>query len=57
MMMENKKTVFENWLNEYGSHLEQLAAARLSGPEQDAPKPDRADGSRAEAILRTRDTE
>lgn len=48
MMMENKKTVFENWLNEYGSHLEQLAAARLSGgSEQGAPSPDRADSSRA----------
>lgn len=46
MMMEDKKTVFENWLNEYGSHLEQLAAARLSGPEQDAPSRDRSGDSR-----------
>lgn len=34
MMMENKKTAFEIWLRDYGSHLEQLAGARLSGPEQ-----------------------
>lgn len=47
MMMENKKTVFEDWLNEYGSRLEELAAARLRGPEQDASSPDPADGSRA----------
>lgn len=47
MMMEDKKTIFENWLNEYGSHLEQLAAARLSGPEQGTPSADRADASRS----------
>ncbi|HST79121.1 MAG TPA: hypothetical protein VLN58_11585 [Verrucomicrobiae bacterium] len=37
MMMENKKTAFETWLRDYGSHLEQLAGARLSGPEQKEP--------------------
>ena len=47
MMMENKKTVFEDWLNEYGSHLEQLAAVRLSRSEQGAPSPDPAEASRA----------
>jgi hypothetical protein len=39
-MMENKKTVFEHWLQEYGSHLEQLTAAKLSGPEQKEPSQD-----------------
>jgi hypothetical protein len=34
MMMESKKTAFENWLHEYGSHLERLAAAKLSAPEE-----------------------
>lgn len=37
MMMENKKTAFETWLQDYGSHLEQLAGAKLSGPEQKQP--------------------
>jgi hypothetical protein len=36
MMMEGKRTAFELWLREYGSHLEQLARAdNVSGPEQD----------------------
>jgi hypothetical protein len=45
MVGENKKTVFEHWLAAYGSHLEELAGARLSGAgptEQrvgDAPDP------------------
>jgi len=44
MMMENeKKTSFENWLREYGSHLEQLAGAKLSGPEQKEPAQDLRD--------------
>jgi hypothetical protein len=35
MMMESKRTAFELWLREYGSHLEQLAKAEsVSGPEQ-----------------------
>ena len=34
MMMENKRTAFELWLREYGSHLEQLATVDASGPEQ-----------------------
>ena len=34
MMMESKRTAFENWLQEYGSHLERLAAAKLSAPEE-----------------------
>jgi hypothetical protein len=38
MMVENKNTIFENWLAAYGSHLEELAGAKLSGPgESDAP--------------------
>lgn len=37
MMMENKKTAFETWLYDYGNHLEQLAGAKLSGPEQKEP--------------------
>ncbi|HKT49301.1 MAG TPA: hypothetical protein VJV96_03340 [Candidatus Angelobacter sp.] len=40
MMMENKKKAFETWLHEYGSHLEQLAGAKLSGPEQKEPSQD-----------------
>ena len=40
MMMENKKKAFETWLYEYGSHLEQLAEAKLSGPEQKEPSQD-----------------
>lgn len=47
MMMENKKTAFEHWLSEYGSHLEQLAAARLSGPEQEQLSSEPADAPRA----------
>lgn len=47
MMTEDKKTVFESWLNEYGNHLEQLAAARLSGPEQGTRSADRADATRS----------
>jgi len=44
MMMENeKKTSFENWLREYGSHLEQLAGAKLSAPEQKEPLQDLRD--------------
>jgi hypothetical protein len=31
MVGENKKTVFENWLAAYGSHLEQIAGTVLSG--------------------------
>jgi hypothetical protein len=34
MMTENKKTAFESWLRDYGSHLERLAGAKLSAPEQ-----------------------
>jgi hypothetical protein len=34
MMMESKSTAFELWLREYGSHLEQLARADVSGPEE-----------------------
>jgi hypothetical protein len=38
MMVENKNTIFENWLAAYGSHLEELAGAKLSGAsESDAP--------------------
>jgi len=47
MMMENKKTAFEHWLSEYGSHLEQLAgsadgsscAGALTVAPADAPRP------------------
>jgi hypothetical protein len=49
MMMENeKKTSFENWLREYGSHLEQLAGAKLSAPEQKEPSQDLRDPVRDE---------
>jgi hypothetical protein len=34
MMMESKRTAFELWLREYGSHLEQLARVDVSGPEE-----------------------
>jgi hypothetical protein len=35
MMMESKRTAFELWLREYGSHLEQLARAEsMSSPEE-----------------------
>ena len=43
MMMENKKTAFETWLHDYGSHLEQLAGAKLSAPEQKEPLQDLRD--------------
>lgn len=43
MMMETKKTAFESWLREYGSHLEQLAGVKLSGPEQKEPSRDLRD--------------
>ncbi|HET9181854.1 MAG TPA: hypothetical protein VFP59_06960 [Candidatus Angelobacter sp.] len=46
MMMENKKTAFEHWLSEYGNHLEQLAGARLSGPEQNELSSEPSDASR-----------
>ena len=48
MMMENKKTAFETWLHNYGSHLEQLAGAKLSGPEQKEPSQDLRDPVRNE---------
>lgn len=34
MMVENKNTIFEHWLATYGSHLEELASAKLSGAGQ-----------------------
>jgi len=38
MIGQNKKTVFESWLEQYGSHLEQLTTARCeTGTEQKEP--------------------
>jgi hypothetical protein len=34
MMVENKNTIFEHWLASYGSHLEEVAGAKLSGAGQ-----------------------
>jgi hypothetical protein len=34
MMIANKNTVFEHWLQAYGSHLEELAGTKLSGAGQ-----------------------
>lgn len=39
MMVVNKNNIFEHWLAEYGTHLEELAAARLSGDPQQAGMP------------------
>lgn len=37
MVGENKNTVFEHWLAAYGSHLEELAGARLNGTGRNEP--------------------
>lgn len=37
MVGENNNTVFEHWLAAYGSHLEELAGAKLSGAGQSEP--------------------
>ena len=34
MVGENKRTVFENWLAAYGSHLEEIAGTRISRSQQ-----------------------
>jgi hypothetical protein len=34
MMVENKNTVFEHWLAAYGTHLEELAGAKLSRSDE-----------------------
>lgn len=52
MMGENKNMVFERWLAAYGSHLEELAGANLSGPgrnevpSHDVPDPQNAPGQK-----------
>jgi hypothetical protein len=35
MVGENKRTVFENWLAAYGSHLEEIAGTRISRSQED----------------------
>ena len=43
MMMESKRTAFELWLREYGSHLEQLARAEtMRGAEEQSSREARA---------------
>lgn len=37
MMVENKNAVFEHWLAAYGTHLEELACAKLSGRQNKPP--------------------
>ena len=37
MMMESKRTAFELWLREYGSHLEQLARAENMSRLEEKP--------------------
>jgi hypothetical protein len=37
MVGENRNTAFEHWLAAYGSHLEELTGARLSGAGQSEP--------------------
>ncbi len=41
MMEATKNAVFAHWLAEYGTHLEQLAAARLSGDSEDEQRSER----------------
>ena len=43
MMMESKRTAFELWLREYGSHLEQLARAEtMRGAEEQSSRESQA---------------
>ncbi len=41
MMDVMKNAVFAQWLAEYGTHLEELAAVRLSGNAEDEQRPER----------------